>query len=482
MRTVALVSLCILLMTGCAGLGVTAENHSVGIDSSLQVTSQPSISSSLTSGVPLYFWNPSLSRYEIHLVDLNTGADMPDHAPIVVSENTQFTGASTLSENGQKIAIVSSNGEYCYPIGGGTACVGRADRLHIINRGDWSEVTAELPGKGWAGLISFSPDVTRLALIYSDPKSNTIMLFDTSTRNLIAQQEIAFQPSFMGYTSDATTLVLYGQPLGTNPGISKPEPPRVMLLDALTLKVKWEQSLPNVLSGHWCMEKCEASHGEQTFADWTPAVVLAPEHHKLYIVHADEERLTSVDLDTRAIETVEIQKTQSWFERVLSLTAKVARAKGYSNGAFKTGVLSVDERRLYVVGQTMSTVLDTNGEPQETNESLGLEVINLANGEKLASARSGATWIKITPDGTHLLLGNWGPGKINILDTSNLKNVDELGPWAAVVAQTLNGASIILASQSDASLTRLAVLDPQTFHIIRTWSAQTSYAGWLPTP
>jgi WD40 repeat protein len=482
MRTVALVGLCILLITACTTLGTKADNNTIRNDNSLQVTSQPSISVSLASGVPLYLWHESLSHYEIHLVDPITGADLPEHTPIVVSENTQFTGGSTLSANGQKIAIVASNGEYCYPTGGGTACMGRADLLHVINKNDWNDITAELPGKGWAGLISFSPDVTKLALTSSDAKSNTIMLFDANTGTLIAQQSIAFQPSLMGYTSDAATLALYGQPLGTNPGISKPDPPRVMLLDARTLKVKWEQTLPNVLSGHWCIEKCDASHGEQSFADWTPAVVLAPEHHKLYIVHADEERLTAIDLDARAVKTVEVQKAQSLLERVLSLTATVAKAKGYSNGAFKTGVLSPDETHLYVVGQSMSTALDANGELQETNESLGLEMIQVTNGEKLASAVSEATWIKITPDGTRLLLGNWGSGKINILDTSNLKNVNELGSWDAVAAQTLNGASIILASQSDASLTRLAVFDPLTFNIIRTWSAKTSYATWLSTP
>lgn len=481
MRAVALVTLCIVLMTACTTLGIKAENNSIRNDNSPQATSQPSLSPSTTSGIPLYLWNQSLSRYEIHLVDPKTGVDIPDHASIVVSENTQFTGASTISADGQRIAVVASNGEYCYPTGGGTACLGRADMIHIINKSDWREVTAELPGKGWAGLMSFSPDVTKLALIYNDAKSNTIMLFDTNTGKLIAQQSIAFQPSLMGYTSDAASLALYGQPLGTNPGISKPDPPRVVLLDTLTLKVKWEQSLPNVLSGHWCLEKCDASHEEQIFADWTPAVVLSPVHDKLYIVHADEERLTSVDLDTHAVETVAIQKAQSLLERVLSLTATVAKAKGNSNGAFKAGVLSPDETRLYMVGRIMSTTLDTNGETQEMKESLGLEVIQVANGEKLASAASEAAWIKITRDGTHLLLGNWSSGKINILDTSNLKNVATLGPWDAVVAQTLNGEPIILASQSGDSLTQLAVLDPLTFNIIRTWSVKTSYAAWLST-
>lgn len=479
MKTMTLLGLCVFL-TACAAPTEMADDQALTVKSQ-EYTTPSTVSALLESSMPLYLWNEAQSRYEIHMMDLSTGQDMPGHAPFVVGES-EFIGPNTLSPNGKMLGIASANGEYCYPSGGGTACIGRADILHIIDQQAWQEVTATLPGKGWAGPILFSPDTRQLALVFNEPKSSKVMLFGTNTGQLIAQQEIAFHPSLMKYTSDGARLVLYGQPLGSNAGITKPDSPTIVLMDASTLEVKWERELPNIVSGYWCVEKCDAPHGEQTFAEWTPAVILSPDGNELYIVHADHERLSTVHFSTGTLETTEIQKGKSWFERLLSFDAEIAHAKGNANGAFKAGVTSPDGTRLYVVGYTMTTTLDTNGEAQQREESLGLEVIEVASSNKLSSAHSKAAWIKITPDGTHLILGNWGEGQIEVLDTATLKMVTRLHQDEVVIAQTMDGQQIVLGSQSGHSLTKLSVFDPTTFRIIRSWSLATSYASWVLTP
>jgi WD40 repeat protein len=479
MKTMVLLGFCIFL-TACAAPTEMADDQALIVKS--QEPTTPSMTSALLeTSMPVYQWNEAQNRYEIHRMDLSTGQDVPSYKPFVVGEN-EFIGPNTLSPNGQKLAIASANGEYCYPSGGGTACMGRTDVLHIIDQQAWQEITATLPGKGWAGPILFSPDSRQLALIFNEAKSSTVMLFDTNTGRLVAQQEIAFQPSLLEYTSDGATLVLYGQPLGSNPGISKPDSPSIVLMDASTLKIQWEREIPNIVSGSWCVEKCNASHGEQTFAEWTPVVVLSPAGNELYIVHADNERLTTVHFDTRTMETTEIQKVKTWFERLLSFDAKVAHAKGNVNGTFKAGVLSPDGTRLYVVGYSMTTTLDTNGEAQQRKEQLGLEVIEVASGNKLSSADSKAMWIKITSDGVHLILGNWGEGQIEIIDTTTLKTVTRLPQDEVVITRTMDGQQIVLGSQSGHSLTKLSVFDPITFHIVRSWSLATPYASWVSTP
>lgn len=503
MRTLKFLFLCLLLnLTACAAPGSMTGEPRVPADTPLKSLAQPTIAPAVVqptaaptaatpaaapkfeSSVPLYLWNEAQRQYEIHLVDPATGQDVPGYTPFIVGKSTDFSEPNTLSTNGQKMAIVAANSEYCYASGGGTACMGRADMLHLIDRPAWREVTATLPGKGWAGPISFSPDATRLALIYNEPKSSAVMLFDTSTGNLVAQQGIAFQPSLMGYTQDGTTLMLYGQPSGSDPGISKPDPPRVVLMDATILEIKWEQQLPSIASGYWCLEKCDAPHGEQTFADWTPAVVLSPDGHKLYIVAADEEQLTTVDFDTRTVRNVEIQAAQSWFDRLLALTAGVAEAKGGVNGAFKAGVLSPDGTRLYMVGRTMKATRDANGNWQGTEASLGFQVIDVENGRKIASRDSEATWIKITRDGTYLLLGSPGEGGwvVEVLDANSLQSVAGLTKWEVVATRRMDGQPIILASyQPSESLTRLAMLDPRSFEITHSWSVDT-YASWVAIP
>jgi hypothetical protein len=442
--------------------------------------SEPAAFYAFELGMPLYLWNDTQRQYEIHLMDPTTGEDVPGYAPLVVSENTEFTGSNLLSASGQQLAVVGANGEYCYPIGGGTACMGRADMLHIIDRRTWHHVIASLPHKGWAGPMAFSPNEGNLVLIFNEEKASTVMLFDTSTGNVIAQQAISFYPSALGYTDNGMTIVIYGQPPGSNPGVSKPDSPRVLLLNAATLEVKCEQKLPMIVSGYWCIEKCDASHGEQIFANWTPAVVLSS--NRLYIVHANEQQLTTVDFTDRAVHTIGIQETKSLFDKLLALTAGTAKAKGSSNEVFKAGELSPDGTRLYVVGQTINSALTTEGELQEMKLSLGVEVIQVDTGQRLMYADGEAMWIKITPDGKHLLLGSWGQGGINVLDAASLESVAELAQWDSMTVFGVNGQPMILASQSNHSLTRLAILDPKTFNASRSWALKTSYAIWVSTP
>jgi len=478
MRLMVLLGLCASL-TGCVLQGITLEQPAT-TDRLPGFTSQPATSIPVESSLPLYIWNNAQRRYEIHLIDPATGGDMPGFLPLIVSNHTDLTGSNILSASHQKLAVVAVNGEYCYPIGRGTSCTGRADTLHIINRRIWHQVTIALPGKGWVGSVFFSPNENNLVLILNETKTSTVMLIDTSTGKLITQQTIPFQPSVSGYTHNG--IVVFGQPLGSKPGISKPDSPRILLLDAKTLEVKWEQTLPNIVSGDWCLKNCDASFSEETFASWVPAVVLSTERDQLYIIHANEDQLTTVDFNARTVHTIEIQEKRSFLDIFMAWSAGVAKAKGNSNGVFKTGVLSPDGTRLYVIGQTMNSIPAAEEEPQETEQSLGVEVIDVDRGQRLSRADVEASWIKFTPDGTHLLLGRWAQRGIHVLDAGSLESVVDIKKWDLVSTLEVTGQPMILVSQSDQAQTQLAILDPITFATSHSWSLNTSYASWVSTP
>jgi hypothetical protein len=284
------------------------------------------------------------------------------------------------------------------------------------------------------------------------------------------------------YVQDGATLLLYGARLGAEPGISPPDPPRLLLLDAKSLEIKWDQPLPDLVSGDWCLEKCATSHEQRLFVYWQPAVVLAPDRRQLYIVHANTDRLTALDFETQAVRQVELQLAQSWFEQFLALTAGVAQAKGGAEGAIKKAVVSPDGRQLYVVGQTMQATWDEQGYWQGKDESLGLQVIEIESGQQIATYESQATDIKLTPDGGHLLLYGWGErGQrwTEVLAASTLEKLAYLGRWEVVETRRLDGQPITLASRFEAGYTLLAVLDPQAFDILHTWSVNTEAAGWI---
>jgi len=229
------------------------------------------------------------------------------------------------------------------------------------------------------------------------------------------------------------------------------------------------------------LENCDAPHGEQVFTYWRPAVVPSHDGRRLYIVHADEEMLTTVDFDARTVHSVEIRVARSWLEELLELTAGVAEAKGGENGAVKEAVLSPDGTRLYVIGQTVSSTRDARGNWQTTRTSLGLQAVDVESGHIMASLDIEAQAIKATLDGAYLLLDDWD-GRVwgtEVLDAKRLQRVAHLEGWAVVPARRTDGQPILLASNPYRE-SQLAVLDPRSFDVVHTWSVN-GHAEWLMT-
>ncbi len=440
-----------------------------------KLVAQPTTAPSLESSVLLARWNARDNRHELRPVDPATGHEVPGYMPIYASPHA-------LSADGKKLAAIESRGRTSEPYAGGTSYRPSADVLHLISVSAWRAVTATLPGKGWIWPVTFSPDTTRLALASHERTSSTLMLFDADTGQLVAQYALTFRPSLMKYTQDGTALVIYGQSLGTVPGISKPEPPRVLLIDVATLQVKWDQPLVSIISGDWCLENCDVSHEQQLFAYWRPAAVPSHDGHKLYIVHADEEMLTTVDFDARTVHSVEIRAARSWFEELLALTAGVAHAKGGSNGAFKEAALSPDGTRLYVIGRATNSTRDAQGYWQISETSLGLQVVDVESGRKIAGLDREAKAIRTTLDGVYLLLDDWD-GRVwwtEVLDAISLQRVAHLEGWDVVPTRRIDGQPILLASNPYRQ-SQLAVLDPRSFDIVHTWS-MNGHAEWVTAP
>jgi hypothetical protein len=491
MRVLAFLLCLLLILTGCAAPSQATREQRVLTETPLQSlahpTAAPAVGQRMTtpavapptpgSGVLLTLHDTLANRDEIHLVDPESGQDIPDYPPIV--------GAPySLSVDGKKLAAIESYGQSCEPSGVGTACYRSADVLHLIDLQSWREVTATLAADSWTGPSAFSPDTRRLGLVVNAPRSSILMLFDTSTGQPISQRVLPFRPALTRYSLDGARLAIYGQPLGSNPGIARPDPPHVLLLDAATLDIIWDQPLASILSGNWCLENCRASHEEQLFATWGPAVVFSTDGRKLYIVHADTERLTTVDFVARSVSSVAIQMAQSWVEQLLDLTAGVAEAKGGANGAVKTAVLSPDGAKLYLLGGTYAARRDSQGQWQSTEDSLGLQVIDVASGRNLATYDTEARWwIRVSPDGAFVFLtdSDGDAWSTEVIDAKRVQQVARLDRWEVVPTYRLDGQPILVASQLPGQPSHLAVVDPRSLAVIHSWSVN-SEASWVTPP
>lgn len=484
--------ICLLfVLTACAvpgQAGQGAGEQPVSTATPAQLLVQPTVDPAFASGVLLSLRNEEERRNEIRLVDPTSGEKVAGYAPIALGP--MGWPAPVLSADGKKLAVLESRGHSCEVYSGGRACHWSADVLHLLDLPAWHEVTADLPNEGWVELLVFSPDAAHLALVQNAPESSTLMVYDADTGQIVAQRILDFRPSLLTYTQNGMTLVVYGQPLGVPPGMGRPGSPRVLLADALTLEVLWERPLETVLSGYWCLEECTAPHGAQLFAEWRPAVLPSQDGHRLYIVHADEERLTMVDFDAETVRSVLIRTPQSWFERLLPLTAGIAQAKGGVTGATKKAVLSPDGRQLYVVEQTMNPTRDADGNWESIETHLGLQVIDAKSGRKVTNRDRdidvAGTWISVdriwfTPDGAHLVVNGWSDSErswTEVLDATSLERVARLTGWEITVARRMNGRPIILASQYGEKRREQAVLDPESFAVVDTWTGEIN-ASWV---
>lgn len=467
--------LCLLLiLTGFVSLEQVAGQHDLSTKPLAQPAAQSTIAPDLAGSVLLAQWNDE--KQLIYPVDPANGEALSGYKPLTGSP-------AALSIDSQKLAVIESYGQSCEAYAGGTACRDSADVLHLVDLPTWEQDTINLPGQGWSDLAAFNPDNTQLALLYHQPANEQLLLFDVKTGQVEAKHGLKFRPSFLAYTLDGATLILYGSPLGAKPGVSEPGSPRLLLLDAESLEVKWEQLLPGLASGEWCLENCDASHEKRLSVHWQPAVLLSPDRRQLYLVNADRDRLTVLDFETQTVRLVELQLAHSWFEQFLALTAGVAQAKGGVEGATKAAVFSPDGQRLYVVGRTMQAELDSQGYWQIEEASLGLQVFEVKSGRQIAHHDYEVIDLRLTPDGAVLLLLGWAErgGWTEVLDANDLEHLATLVEWEVGIAPRLDGQPLLMASRPGPADTKFAIVDPNSFEIGSAWS-KPGYAWWVKGP
>jgi hypothetical protein len=426
------------------------------------------------AGVPMLGWDEDKGSYVLRPVDPSTGQELPDRLPIGAGGRAWFPFYNAFSEEGRDFASIETRGEWkCWEYGIDNGFCGTTEAvIHLVDLVDWTEVTAPLPVNGQAVLFAYSPDSTRVALSYlqrSDDgrqQINTLMVFDAATGEVLVQTSLAFRPSLLEYAKDGSELIAYGAAEGAVIRVSKPGPPQLLLLDAATLQVNWNLRFPEVVSGRWCITNCEQQLQFREYESWQPAVVLSEDRRSLHIVHAADERITTVDLDARSVSGTEIRAARSWMESLLDLTAGVVEAKGWPEGVTRAAALSPDGTRLYVLTH------ETSGLIGARPKSRGLRVIDIETGREMATHDTEADEIRFTPDGTRLLLDSRDGSStmLEILDAESLDIVAILGQWRVRLARDLAGEPIMLATRAlEGTTTRFAVLDPETFEVVESW-------------
>ena len=488
MKTLIYITLFTCLLAGCASTGQVEISQTTGMKAQVSaITELPAEAKAaetprLTGGVLLAYYDPTQMGYHIRPVDPANGEAIPARDPIRLSQDKNYLPQYAYTPDGKLLVALETRGQSCEAFSGGTSCYPGAEALHLVSLPDWKDITTLLPGSGWVGTLIFSPGNERLAMLYNRANTSSLLIIDAASGEIVAQQALDFQPERVAFAQEGRTLVVYGTPQSDNPGITQPGAPRLVALDAVTLETVWEREFSGLASGSWCLEDCDQPHGQQLYAYWAPAVVFAPAENQLFILHADRDQLTRVDLVDGAVSQLQITKRQSWLERLLSLTAGVASAKGGSRGATKQAFLAAGGKQLYVLSTATDAVRNQDGYWEPINEYTEAQVIDLASGQIVDRYPAASSWLRSSPDGRFILVETWQDTGLDtqLLAAGTLEKVADFQDWEIVWAPGLDGQAALLGKRGTNTTTELALFDPQSYQVVSTWS-YNGLAEWAAT-
>jgi len=409
------------------------------------------------------FWKDEASGHWLKAIDPLTGEDSPEHAPLNLGKNYWYTFAP----DGRTLTFVH------YPYSDFYS----RSTVRVLDLQTWQTVTTTIQVDGWADSLTYSADGRYLALGYTGLNSH-LMVIDMPELQMIAQLDIPYAARQMRFTPDGKQLMVYGADNHLHE--KHISTPNVILFNAADLTTLWEQTLPAVQDGFYPGEDPQRP---ELRLMWEPAVVFAREANRLYVVHAQEDRLTTIDFDQRALQTHAIRPSQTWLDRWIESTAQTAYAKEMG-GTQKSAVLSPDGQTLYVVGNSYQPKPDAKGRLQVTATSLGLQVVEVATGREVATLATEATEVYLAPDQLALYLVHWRNVNFDqqgteIFDLASQTITRQIKDYILKPAPSLAGPGALLAGHyPDCNCASLVILDAQTGEVAHA-QKYNLYAEWL---
>jgi DNA-binding beta-propeller fold protein YncE len=404
------------------------------------------------------------------VVSSATGKRFDAFAPIELGQNYSYT----FSSDGRTLALVS-NGQ-----------------LYFIDLPSWKYRSYDVGLHGWLSAIMYSPDQTLLALASGD-SDNNLHIVNTTTGAVTATAKVGFAIRQIKFTADGKALMVYGPQLAktgvaANAGVSVGDP-KVALLALPDLSRLWLIELSGIRHGTF-PKKADSTITEDIYhpgaaTHYEPGIAFSPNENILYLIHGDEDKLTTVNFADRKINTVDIKAPTTWLDRLLALTADPASAKGM-DGTTKQAVISPDGKYLYVVGSSETFSASTNGDANMSQAFLGLQVISTEDGTLVDHQALDAYQTMLSPDRKYILLTGWnnvGAGIpwmdiYGMASHSILKHIDHV---TATLIHRLDGEVALISNEYFNNDTcRVAMIDPSTWTMGGGW--QGNCINWLTTP
>ena len=470
-------ALIIPLLAACASPGPASISATNTTEPAKTVTPTTAVEpASYSSSLLATRWDQKIRHHLLLPVNPANGEPIPGYAPIDLGVNYYHA----FSPNCKILAIISYlNDSPTDPL------------LHIIDLVTWREKTLNLELTGWSNTITFSPDSASIAAAFTYRDSN-LLVIDLEQNTVRAQTPVDFSPRFIKFTRDGAHLMAYGRVLVdrfTENEHSEGDA-RVALFNANDLSLLWSADASGVRDGIYPVDAGKATniHQPGNAIYLSPGVIFAPEADKLYAVHADGEKLTSVDFASRSMITLEIAPEISWFERFLTFGTGIARAK-VGNGSSIAAVISPDGKIIYTTGMKHEAIQQA-GSWEFKSTPLGLQAIRAADGRLLFEKDVFAEQISMAADGSRLFLSGWrqgdsyGSASTDIFDLRSSEFSLHLTGVELSPAQRLDGSLVLVSAITEPNsgeATRMSLHAYDSGEMIAEWISPT-YAGWITSP
>ncbi|HXQ37218.1 MAG TPA: hypothetical protein VN843_24625 [Anaerolineales bacterium] len=323
-------------------------------------------------------------------VDPTTLANLPDYAATDFGHHYTYT----ISPNRKILAVITwpsdSNG---------------SGKLHLIDLDTWTDTPVDLQIDNYVSDLTFSADGKKLYWTMPtvrDPargilRDYQLYRYDLASRQLSAAAQLP--SSFFPWSQRLSlgNVAIFGVPTSAD-GLTE-DMPRVVIVDSARDRIMSDTRLNAVKAGqfHEQIMNATPSTGAEAwqYVSYSPGLAWDLERNLLYIVHADDDKITVVDLlKGSVVKHAQIRARQPLLEWMSDLLVPAAKAKGGPWLGARV-LLSRDGERLYVFSEKTEMGL---------SEPVDLRVIAIDGMREIAHRNELLTDFAVTPDGKSLLI------------------------------------------------------------------------------
>jgi len=280
-------------------------------------------------------------------VSPTTLANLASYAPINFGHNYTYA----VSPDRKMLAVITR------PSGSDNA----GGTLHLIDLETWTDTPADLRIDNYVDALTFSADGKALfwttPIMYDPshgmPRDYQLYRYDLDSRQLfaIAQLPSSFIPWSQRLSSG--NVAIFGTP--TDHDNLAEDVPHLLIIDPTENRIVADVRLDGVKAGQFREQAMSATssaqEGSWEYVSYSPGLAWDLDHSVLYVVHADDNKVTLVDLvNGTLIKQTQSRPPHSLLDWISNSLATAAEAKGGPWLEARVS-LSRDGKRLYVFSQ-----------------------------------------------------------------------------------------------------------------------------------